>query len=265
LPARHEAAGKIGLAPGLADALVDLAPHDDGAAVRFAGLGAQTATATAASAALATVRGPYPNFPRSRDAIAGRPPVRNATRIAVAPTGTLSLIAGCSSGIEPLYAVAYERHVLDGATLVEVNPRFEQLARDSGVWTPALLAKVLESGRVRHLDDVPAALRRLFPTAHEISPEQHIRLQAACQAHVDNAVSKTINLAANATVEDVAGAYRRAFESGCKGVTVYRHGAKAGQVLTPIAAPGSCPDCLSALEYSEGATFCRACGFSSAG
>ena len=160
--------------------------------------------------------------------------------------------------------MAYERHVLDGATLVEVNARFEKGAREAGVWTPQLCARILESGRVRQLAEVPKELGRLFPTAHEVSAEQHIRIQAACQAHVDNAVSKTVNLAADVTVADVLAVYRRAFELGCKGITVYRHGTKAGQVLTHARSPGVCPDCLTALEFSEGATLCRACGFSSA-
>jgi ribonucleoside-diphosphate reductase alpha chain len=213
---------------------------------------------------LAAARGPHPNFPRSRDAALGRPPIRNATRIAIAPTGSLSLIAGCSSGIEPLFAVAYERHVLDGVRLVDVNSRFERLAAREGVWTPDIQAKVVATGRVRDLADIPPAFRRLFPTAHDISLEQHIRIQAACQAHVDNAVSKTVNLAADATVTHVEHAYRYAFERGCKGITVYRHGARAGQVLVPLASLGLCPDCRAALEFSEGATLCRACGYSTA-
>ncbi len=258
---------KIGLGVmGLADALVDLGiPYDDSAAIRFAEqvMARVASRAAEASRRLALTRGPYPNFPRSRDASGGRSPIRNATRVAIAPTGTLSLIAGCASGIEPLFAVAYERHVLDGTTLVEVNTRFETLATLAGVWTPELRTKILQSGRVRDLVEIPAAIRALFPTAHEISPEQHIRLQAACQAHVDNAVSKTVNLAADATVAQIADVYRRAFELGCKGITVYRHGAKAGQVLSHVTASELCPDCLSSLEFSEGATLCRACGFSS--
>jgi ribonucleoside-diphosphate reductase alpha chain len=259
---------KVGLGVmGFADALVDLGiPYDDEGAIRFAGAVMRRMAAQAAetSRALAETRGPYPNFPRSRDGQSGRPPIRNATRIAIAPSGTLSLIAGCSSGIEPFFAVAFERHVLDGATLTEVNGRFERLAARAGVWTPELRAKILASGRVRDAGDIPAPIRALFPTAHEISPEHHIRVQASCQAHVDNAVSKTVNLAAEATVDQVASAYRRAFELGCKGITVYRHGARSGQVLTPVSTPGLCPDCRNALEFAEGAALCRACGFSSA-
>jgi ribonucleoside-diphosphate reductase alpha chain len=220
--------------------------------------------ATKASRALAEARGPYPNFARSLDARRGNPPVRNATRIAIAPTGSLSLIAGCSSGIEPLFAVAYERHVLDGSALVEMSPRFERLARAAGVWTDDLRTRVLASGRVRDIGEIPFAIRALFPTAHEIPPEHHIRLQAACQEHVDNAVSKTVNLPAEATVSQVANAFRTAFELGCKGITVYRHGARSGQVLTAGSTAGLCPDCRASLEFSEGAAFCRACGFSSA-
>jgi ribonucleoside-diphosphate reductase alpha chain len=258
---------KVGLGVmGFADALVDLGiPYDEDGAIHFASdvMRRMAERATAASTALAERRGPYPNFDRSRDAQKGQPPLRNATRIAIAPTGSLSLIAGCSSGIEPLFAVAYERHVLDGRTLLEISRRFEQMAQEAGIWTNELRARVLASGRVRDVAEIPPAIRALFPTAHEISPEHHIRLQAACQAHVYNAVSKTVNLSAKATVAQVVTAFRTAFELGCKGVTVYRHGAKPSQVLSPISAPGLCPDCRSALDFSEGATLCRVCGFSS--
>jgi ribonucleoside-diphosphate reductase alpha chain len=146
--------------------------------------------------------------------------------------------------------------------LVEVNSRFERFARQAGVWTPAVRQRILTRGRVRDVAEIPERLRRLFPTAHEIPPEQHIRLQAACQAHVDNAVSKTINLPADSTVDQVTTAYQRAFELGCKAITVYRHGTRTGQVLTPVSRTGLCPDCLTALEFSEGASLCRSCGFS---
>jgi ribonucleoside-diphosphate reductase alpha chain len=258
---------KVGLGVmGFADALVDLGiPYDEERAILFASdvMRRMAERATAASMALAERRGSYPSFRRSRDAQEGKPPLRNATRIAIAPTGSLSLIAGCSSGIEPLFAVAYERHVLDGRTLVEISPRFERMAQEARIWTNELRARVLATGRVGDVADIPVGIRSLFRTAHEISPEHHIRLQAACQAHVDNAVSKTVNLPAEATVDQVVTAFRTAFELGCKGITVYRHGAKPGQVLSPISSPGLCPDCRNALEFSEGATLCRVCGFSS--
>jgi ribonucleoside-diphosphate reductase alpha chain len=257
---------KVGLGVmGFADALVDLGiPYDEDRAIRFASdvMRRMAERARAASMALAERRGSYPSFQRSRDAKEGKP-LRNATRIAIAPTGSLSLIAGCSSGIEPLFAVAYERHVLDGRTLVEISPRFQRMALEACIWTNELRARVLETGRVRDIAEIPAGIRSLFPTAHEISPAHHIRLQAACQSHVDNAVSKTVNLPAEATVDQVVNAFRTAFELGCKGITVYRHGAKPGQVLSPISSPGLCPDCRNALEFSEGATLCRVCGFSS--
>jgi ribonucleoside-diphosphate reductase alpha chain len=266
IAAAVRASRKVGLGVmGFADALEDLGiAYDEDRAVRFAidVMRRMAERATTASIMLAERRGPYPNFPRSRDAQAGKPPLRNATRIAIAPTGSLSLIAGCSSGIEPLFAVAFERHVLDGRTLLEVSPRFERMAKDACIWTNELRAKVLASGRVRDIPEIPFGIRSLFPTAHEISPEHHLRLQAACQAHVDNAVSKTINLPAHATVDQVTNVYRRAFELGCKGITVYRHGTRTGQVLTPVSPIGLCPDCLVALEFSEGASLCRSCGFS---
>jgi ribonucleoside-diphosphate reductase alpha chain len=258
---------KIGLGVmGFADALVDLGiPYDDEAAIRLAHdlMTRMAVRATEASRRLARERGAYPDFERSREHGGGAEPLRNATRLAIAPTGTLSLIAGCSSGIEPLFAVAYEHHVLDGRRLVDVNPRFEALATRAGVWTPGLRARLLESGRVRELEGIPPTVRRLFPTAHDVAAEQHLRIQAAFQAHVDNAVSKTLNLPADAAVSEVVQGLRRAFELGCKGITVYRHGAKAGQVLTAVRKSSICPDCLSALEFAEGASLCRACGFSS--
>jgi ribonucleoside-diphosphate reductase alpha chain len=259
---------KVGLGVmGFADALVDLGiAYDSDAAVDFASrvMKRMAERATATSQALAETRGAHPNFPRSRDARGERPPIRNATRLAIAPTGSLSLIAGCSSGIEPLFAVAYERHVLDGSTLAEINGRFERVATAAGVWTPDVRRRVLASGRTRDVAAVPLAIRTLFPTAHEIAPEHHVRIQAACQAYVDNAVSKTVNLPSDATVEQVTDIFRVAFELGCKGITVYRHGTRAGQVLTQMSTPGLCPDCRSALDFSEGTSLCRACGFSPA-
>jgi ribonucleoside-diphosphate reductase alpha chain len=226
-------------------------------------MGRMAARAMDASRQLARSRGPFPAFAESRDRKVGVVPVRNATRLAIAPAGTLSLIAGCSSGIEPLFAVAYTRHALDGRELVEVNARFEALATREGAWPSDLRRAMLESGRVRQLMEVPLAVRRLFPTAQDVPAEHQLRVQAAFQAHVDNEVSKTINLPAEATVADVLEVYRRAFALGCKGITLYRHGTKAGQVLTPLGRSSVCPDCMSSVEFAEGVRLCRACGFSS--
>jgi ribonucleoside-diphosphate reductase alpha chain len=146
---------------------------------------------------------------------------------------------------------------------VEVNARFEALATREGTWSADFRRTILESGRPRRLTEVPLVVRRLFPTAHDVPAEHQLRVQAAFQAHVDNAVSKTINLPAEAAVSDVLEVCRRAFTLGCKGITVYRHGTKAGQVLTSVRQSSVCPDCLSALEFSEGVSLCRACGFSS--
>lgn len=259
---------KVGLGVmGLADALIDLdIQYDSDPALEFAHtlMAFVGERALEASRALAEERGPFPNFPHSRYAEEGGPPLRNATRTAIAPTGTLSLIAGCSSGIEPLYALAYERHVLEGATLVEVNTRLEEKARQAGIWSPELRHRVLHRGEIGDDLEFPESLRRLFRTAHEIAPEWHIRIQAAFQMHVDNAVSKTVNLPEASTVRELRDAYEYAFELGCKGITVYRHGSKAGQVLTRISpVSGHCPECGTTLEFTEGASLCRACGFTS--
>jgi ribonucleoside-diphosphate reductase alpha chain len=243
---------KIGLGVmGFADALVDLGiPYDDEASLRLADrvMGFIAGRAADASRALAASRGAFPNFARSRYAAAGEAPIRNATRTAVAPTGSLSLIAGCSSGIEPFYALAYQRQALDGHTLIEVNRRFEAHVRAVSAG-PDIHHRALHEGRVRSDPSAPEALRRLFPTAPEIAPEWHIRVQAAFQAHVDNAVSKTINLPEGATIDDVRHAFESAHEHGCKGITVYRQGTRAGQVLAPMAVhAGACPECGASRE-----------------
>jgi ribonucleoside-diphosphate reductase alpha chain len=239
---------KIGLGVmGFADALIDLAiPYDGDAAVRFAEAAmafiAQHARET--SRALARERGSFPNFPRSRFARDGEPPMRNATVTAIAPTGTLSLIAGCSSGIEPHFALAYERRVLDGRHLVEINARLERaLDRLPGLSAQAR-HDAIHHGRLAGVSGVPAEVARLFRTAPEILPEQHLRIQAAFQRHVDNAVSKTINLAREASDRDVRTVFERAHELDCKGITVFREGSAPGAVLERLdAEAGACPDC----------------------
>ncbi len=176
---------------------------------------------------LAEVRGPFPMWSKSiyKD---GRP-LRNATVTTIAPTGTISIIAGCSSGIEPLFALVFDRKgSLDGQLSLESYPMFEEIARREGFWTEELAASVRTRGTVRGLDGVPEKWQRVFGTAHDIAPDWHVRMQAAWQKSTDNAVSKTINLPHDATVADVERAYRLAYETGCNGITVYRDGSKEG-------------------------------------
>lgn len=226
---------KIGLGVmGFAEMLIQLGiPYDSDEAVETAEavMRALQETAWETSASLAKERGAFPNYKGSRLDRPGAPPVRNATVTTIAPTGTISIIAGCSSGIEPLFALAYTRHVLDNAALPEVNPLFERVAHERGFYSPQLMETVAERGGVRGLDAVPEDVQRIFPTAHDIAPEWHVRVQAAFQRYTDNAVSKTINFPHDATVDDVRKAYLLAYELGCKGITVYRDGSRTTQVL----------------------------------
>jgi len=185
-----------------------------------------------ASEALAERRGVFPNFEGSIfDGPTGRR-VRNATVTTIAPTGTLSIIAGCSSGVEPLFAVSYVRTVMDKDELVEVNPSFEAAARKGGFYSPELMKTIAHHGTVTDIAEVPEELRRVYVTAHDITPEWHIKMQAAFQEHTDNAVSKTVNFGHDATTDDVAEVFRLAYRTGCKGVTIYRDGSKDEQVLS---------------------------------
>ena len=185
------------------------------------------------SARLAAERGPFPNWPRSiyRD----RPPLRNCTVTTIAPTGTISMIAGCSSGIEPLFALAFEHRVKgpdEERVLTFVSDTFERLAKARGFYSDALMTEVGRCGSLRGVAGVPEDARAVFKIAHEIEYVWHVRHQAAFQKHTDNGVSKTINLPREATVEDVARAYQLAWDLGCLGITVFRDGSKASQVLT---------------------------------
>ncbi len=190
-------------------------------------------TARDASIGLAGQRGAFPNFRGSVydiPEISRKGGIRNATTTTIAPTGTLSLIAGCSSGIEPLFAVAYKRLVLE-TELEEIHPYFLEIAKQRGFYSPGLIEKIRAKGNLRGFREIPRDVKRLFVTAHEIPPEDHIEVQAAFQEFTDNAVSKTINLKHRATRDDVARAFLLAYEKGCKGVTVFRYGSKRGTLV----------------------------------
>jgi ribonucleoside-diphosphate reductase alpha chain len=228
---------KIGLGVmGWADMLIRLGiPYNSEEAVDLGGRVMEfiTDAAREASQDLAAERGPFPNFPGSvYDGSNGNQGVRNATCTTIAPTGTISIIANTSSGIEPLFAVSFVRQVLDDDILVEVHPLFEQIAKDRGFYSVELMKKIAESGTITEISEIPEDVRRIFVTAHDITPEDHIRMQAAFQRHTDNAVSKTVNFCNGATKEDVATVYRLAYRTGCKGVTIYRDGSRDNQVLS---------------------------------
>jgi ribonucleoside-diphosphate reductase alpha chain len=273
---------KIGLGVmGFADALIACGvPYDSEAALligealmRFVGAEAQ-----AASVELAAERGPFPNYGRSLFVARGGPPRRNATVTTIAPTGTLSIIAGCSSGIEPVFALSYVRNVLGGKRLLEVHPLFERAAKARGFYSPPLLDRLAANhGSSRGLPEVPPDLQRLFAVAYDIAPDWHVRMQAAFQKHTENAVSKTVNLPREATREDVARVYRLAYELNCKGVTVYRDATRHGQVLEAGAVPFEgaedaegrgrtprrvCHDCGRPLHQAGPCYTCLACGYS---
>ena len=184
-----------------------------------------------ASKDLAEERGPFPAFEGSTYAARKQGPYRNATTTTIAPTGTLSILAGCSSGIEPLFALSFTRTVMDNDKLVEVNPFFEAAVKAAEAYSPKLMEEVAKSGSVQNMELLPAEIRRVFVTAMDIEPIWHLKMQAAFQKFTDNAVSKTVNLPNSASQEDIWDIYGKAYEYGCKGVTVYRDGCKADQVL----------------------------------
>ncbi|MFY9610932.1 MAG: adenosylcobalamin-dependent ribonucleoside-diphosphate reductase [Blastocatellia bacterium] len=291
---------KIGLGVmGWADLLILMGiPYDSEEAIKLGEevMGFISSEALEASIELAKERGPFPRWfqesiYKKSDALAtrrgrSREPRRNATVTTVAPTGTISLLANCSSGIEPIYSIVYRRLSFESERMMFAHPLFESYARERGFYSEALMQRIAESGSLRGLSEIPEEVRRLFVTTHDIAPEWHVRMQAAFQKHIDAAVSKTINFAADATVEDVKKAYLLAHELGCKGITVYRDGSREKQVLSTeledmsepmslaaaahaemerpesqLLAMNICPDCGETLRHNGGCLYCS-CGYS---
>jgi ribonucleoside-diphosphate reductase alpha chain len=254
---------KIGLGVmGWADLLIQLdLPYTAPQALSLAETLMRTVTAVARqrSVELGQARGSFAYFPGSRWQQQGYPAMRNATVTTIAPTGTLSIIAGTSSGIEPLFAVAYVRQGLDGITLPEINPYFLHQAQAAGLPTDALVDQIAQQGSLQHLTEVPEDLRRVFVTALDIPSEWHVRMQAAFQRATDNAVSKTVNLPNSATVEEVLQVYRLAYALGCKGVTVFRDGSRAQQVLYQGKIPSLCRVDGPVTAHAEYGSECRLC------
>jgi len=227
---------KIGLGVmGFADMLIQLGiPYDSEQGLALAEEIAHfiSVEADKGSIELAQKRGVFAAFQRSIYDIPDGPRFRNASRTTIAPTGSLSIIANCSSGIEPLFALSYVRHILEGEEFVEVNPYFEEAAKKGGFYSAELMKQLAEGKRLKDIEQVPEEIKRLFVTAHDISPEWHVKMQAAFQKFTDSAVSKTVNFPREATPEDVAKVYMLAYREGLKGITIYRDMSRESQVLT---------------------------------
>lgn len=226
---------KIGLGVmGFADMLIELGiPYDSEEALNLARhiMTEISHLATEESRGLAKERGVFPSWEGSIYGGTGCDRLRNATRTTIAPTGTLSIIAGCSSGIEPLFALSYTRNILDGARLIEVHPYFEAVAKSEGFYSEDLMSRLASGTSLHEIENIPDDVKSIFVTAHDISPEWHVRMQAAFQRETNNAVSKTVNFPHEATREDVKKVYTLAFELGLKGITIYRDRSRDTQVL----------------------------------
>lgn len=247
---------KIGLGVmGFADVLLRLnLPYnsEEGVALAKEIMSLIHDTGVAESQALAKVRGAFPLFAEST--WKNGPAMRNATITTIAPTGTLSILSGVSGGIEPVFAYAYIRNVMDNTHLVETNHILKERLTEAGLYDESLMSQVVEQGSVAHIDGIPEEIKRVFVCAHDVSPQWHVKMQAAFQMYTDNAVSKTVNFPTAATREDVASVFRLAFQSGCKGVTIYRDGSRDNQVLNIGAVdsdgePG-CLDC-NGMEHTS--------------
>ncbi|MBM3199302.1 ribonucleoside reductase class II [Candidatus Woesearchaeota archaeon] len=251
---------RIGLGVmGFAEMLIQLGiPYDSKDAVKTASklMKFINSEAVKTSEELAKEKSEFPNFSKS----SFKKKRRNVAVTTIAPTGTISILAGCSSGIEPLFAITFIRNVMGGTRLVEINPYFENIAKERGFYSESLMGKVARTGSVQKIEEVPEDVKRIFKTALDIDPEWHVRIQAAFQEYTENAVSKTINFPHESSVEDVKKAYLLAYKLGCKGITIYRYGSKKEQVLylgTVIGREeGETMDFVSAeSEYSGGCPF----------
>jgi len=227
---------KIGLGVmGFADMLIQLGiPYDSEQGLVMAEEIAHfiSEEADKTSIELAQERGVFPAFQESIYDMPDGPRFRNASRTTIAPTGSLSIIANCSSGIEPLFALSYIRHILEGEEFIEVNPYFEETAKKGGFYSPDLMKQLAEGKRLKDIEEVPEDIKMLFVTAHDISPEWHVKMQAAFQKFTDSAVSKTVNFPHEATPDDVTKVYMLAYQEGLKGITIYRDRSRDSQVLT---------------------------------
>ena len=235
---------KIGLGVmGFAELLIQLnIPYDSNEAIRVAEkvMSFISAEARKKSEELALERGSFPNFDVSVWKEKGYKAMRNATLTTIAPTGSISIIAGTSSGIEPLFAISFVRNVI-GTQLLEVNHLFEKVAKERGFYSLELMTEIAKKGSIRDMGNIPEDVRRVFVTALDIDPEWHVRMQAAFQKHVDNAVSKTVNLPQEATIEDVSKIFWLAYKLKCKGITVFRYGSRTEQVLVLPPTPSGVP------------------------
>ncbi|MFH1055040.1 MAG: vitamin B12-dependent ribonucleotide reductase [Candidatus Altiarchaeota archaeon] len=263
---------KVGLGVmGFADMLVELGvPYNSEEAIKIASevISFIDYESKKASAELGGKRGSFHNFKKSIWPDKGFKVLRNATTTTIAPTGTISIIANCSGGIEPLFAISFIRNILDNTEMIEVNPLFERIAKERGFYNEDLMRKIAKRGSIQDMVEIPEDVRRIFVTAHDITPEWHVRMQATFQEHVDNAVSKTVNFPGHATTEEVGKVYLLAYHLGCKGVTIYRDGSRSNQVLNiesvkkVLAPEQKCPECGGPLTSEEGCSICHNCSFS---
>ncbi|AXV37931.1 MAG: ribonucleoside-diphosphate reductase, adenosylcobalamin-dependent [Methanobacterium sp. BRmetb2] len=226
---------KIGLGVmGFADLLLMLGiPYDSVPALKIAEeiMKFISKKATEASIKLGKERGSFSNFKDSKWYDNGFETMRNATTTTIAPTGTISILAGVTSGIEPLFAVSFVRKVLDGTKLMEINPVFKKIAEKEGFFNESILKKIAVNGSIQNIEEIPETIRRLFVTAYDIPPQCHVKMQASFQKYVDNAVSKTVNLPTDASQDDIKNIFILAYKLKCKGITIYRYGTKKEQVI----------------------------------